>query len=301
MDESKIAYLILAHTDPAHLEKLIHAIDYKARIFIHVDAKSRVEDFAKIKLPHSAKFIENRVRVSWGALSIIRATLNLIIASLNSGEKFSHLVLLSGQDYPIKAPAKIYDFLTQNSQKQFIRFVHMKDSGTPYMERILSYWFWEPFFPAFPIFDRYIRLTFLKIFQQFRPVLFKKPLKDIIPAFGSQWWAITPECAAYIIKFVAENLKFMDFYQYSHAPDEHFFHTIVANSPFLSQTDGFDNRENCGPNSLPNLHLIPVSLNKVHTEIDFDELKMSDKLFVRKLTSKESLILIRLIDNNLLQ
>lgn len=242
MNKCKIAYLIIVHTDAVHLERLVNVIDYKARIFIHLDAKSRMSDFANIKLPKSAEFIINRVRISWGAFSMVQATLNLIKATLDSGEDFSHLVLLSGLDYPIKPSWMIHDFLTNNPNKQFIRFIDMRKSLDPvmdHMERILRYWFWEPFFPLFPTIDKYIRLILLKLFEFLRPVIYKQPLKDVIPAFGSQWWALTPECASYILQFLVENPYFLDFYKYSHAPDEHFFHTIVANSPYLAQTDSF--------------------------------------------------------------
>jgi len=72
VSEPKICYLILAHADPAHLEKLVSTLDYKSRIFIHLDAKSEMSDFADIKLPKSAKFISKRVKVYWGGISMIK-------------------------------------------------------------------------------------------------------------------------------------------------------------------------------------------------------------------------------------
>ena len=299
MSPSKIAYLILAHTDALHLEKLVNAIDYQARIFIHLDAKTKFQDFENLKLPKSAEFITDRVQVAWGGLSIVKATLNLIKVALESETEFSHLVLLSGQDYPIKSPQTIHNFLTSQPNKQFIRFVDMTTSPEYHMERILRYWFWEPFLPMFPMTDRYIRIALLKFLHLFYPILSKKPLEHITPAFGSQWWAITPNCAAYILQFLDKNQNFLDFYRYAHAPDEHFFHTIIANSPYLAETDGFEECRNCGPHKLSNLHMIPVSLNKIHQEEDFAEIMMSNKFFVRKITSVESSRLVKLIDKNL--
>lgn len=301
MNQAKVAYLILAHTDAAHLERLVKAINYQARIFIHLDQKSPIEDFSQIKLPSSAEFIKKRVRVAWGGISIIQATLYLIEAALDSGENFSHLVLLSGQDYPIKPSWMIHDFLNKNSDRQFIRLIDMTKSPNHHMKRIMNYWFWEPFFPFLPFaVDRFIRISMLKLFQKLRPVIYKKPLKGIIPAFGSQWWAITADCAAYILQFLADNPRFFQFYQYSHAPDEHFFHTLVANSPYFKQTDGFEDCQHCGPHRLPNLHIIHKTLNKIHTEADFEDIKLSEKFFIRKVISSTSDKLVDLINKEIL-
>jgi len=296
MSDCKVAYLILAHTDAPHLAKLVNTLDYRARLFIHLDRKADRTAFDAFHLPPSAEFIPDSVRVSWGAFSIVQATLNLIKAALDSGETFSHLVLLSGQDYPIKSPEAIYRFLTAHPQRQFIRFLDMTTSPNHHMRRIIDYWFWEPWLPAVPAIDRFMRIAMLKIAHRLRPLIAKKPLEGITPAFGSQWWAITPDCAAYILQFVADNPRFMKFYRYVHAPDEHFFHTIIANSPYIDQTNGFEDCPHCGPHRLANLHAIATSLNKVHQVSDFDELRQSHQLFVRKVTSTESSALLARLD-----
>lgn len=98
----KIGYLVLAHADPGHFEKLINALNYNAKFFVHVDAKSNIKEFQSLSLPGNLTFLQNRVCVSWGGISIINATLRLIEYALNNGEDLAHLVLISGSDYPIK-------------------------------------------------------------------------------------------------------------------------------------------------------------------------------------------------------
>ena len=124
-----------------------------------------------------------RVKVYWGGFSMVKATLNLMKAALTSGEKFSHLVLLSGLDYPIKPSWAIYNFLTNHSNKQFIRFIDMQESPTPQMKRILHYWFMEPIFPFSFYIDKLIRSILQKLLGL---GVFKKPLKNMAPPFGSQ-------------------------------------------------------------------------------------------------------------------
>lgn len=45
----KIAYLILCHTDPKHIRRLINKLTYKTdnRCFVHIDKKSNLVNFKK--------------------------------------------------------------------------------------------------------------------------------------------------------------------------------------------------------------------------------------------------------------
>ena len=93
----KIAYLVLAHQDPIHLERLINAINYKARIFIHLDKKTKIDRYLHIAGINSVSFIVEREKVYWGGISQVKAILNLIKAALKKTdlENFTHLVFLT--------------------------------------------------------------------------------------------------------------------------------------------------------------------------------------------------------------
>ncbi|MBO1066310.1 MULTISPECIES: beta-1,6-N-acetylglucosaminyltransferase [Nostocales] len=230
----KIAYLLLAHHDPIHLERLIKSIDYKANIFIHLDKKTNIDRYIHIADMNSVYFISERIKVYWGGISMIKAILNLIKTALASKENFSHLVLLSGSDYPIKPVSTFYDFLRSNADRQFIKLTNLNESPLPSEKRLTDYWFMEPLQPFYN--DRLFRQLLQKILHL---GVTKKTLKNVSTAWGSQWWAITPECAAFIVQYLEQNPVFINFYKYAHAPDEHFFHTVVANSAFLEKAGGF--------------------------------------------------------------
>lgn len=290
----KIAFLILAHTDPPQLERLVKAIDYDCRIFIHVDEKSDIRHFFSLNLPDTVEFIKDRTRVHWAGFNMIKATLAIIKAALDSGEDYSHLVLLSGQDYPIKPIAQLYEFLTSAPNKQFIRFISIKDSPEYYLKRARKYWFYDRWAPKF---DTKLR----KKVGSITSVFFKKKLlKDIDHAYGCQMWAITPACARYVVDYAENNKDFVRWHKTSPAPDETFFHTIVANSPFLNQTEGFKKYKGRGVYQFANLHVIHHSANKIYDVTDFEELKNSDKYFVRKVTTEKSSKLLDRIDVELL-
>lgn len=300
----KVAYLILAHTDPEQLYNLTRSLDYESRIFIHLDKKSDIRKFKEYDYPSSVSFIEDRVKVSWAGFNMVVATLNLMKVAMEHSKDYSHLVLLSGLDYPIKPVQHLHEFLNNHSKTQFIRFIKVEDSPEHYLKIFSRHAFKNPLLPDInhPVLnkgvvfiDKVIRkaITVIASFHK------KKPLINITPYFGSQWWAITPECALYILDFVKQNPTFTKYFQTAFAPDEYFFHTIIGNSPFLPYSTGLQEYEGRGTYRMANLHVIHPSLAYVYTVEDFDELKNTDKFFVRKVTSSSSSPLITKIKNEL--
>lgn len=294
----KIAYLVLAHADPKHFERLVNAINYNASFFIHLDAKSDIAPFQKLSLPDNLIFIQNRVRVSWGSISMVDATLRLMEEALNSGEAFTHLVLLSGADYPIQKNTVIYETLADNPQHEFIKYIDMRQSDH-YIKHINQKWFKESLFHTTNKFLKYSDKVIRNLGNKMK--FHNSWDKAIVPYFGSQWWALTPQCAQYVVKYVKNNPEYYMKNKYSFSPDEHFFHTIVGNSIYKEKSDGLQKYEGRGTWRLANLHIIHHSLTKWYTINDWDNIKSSDKLFVRKVNSTVSGELIDLIDEKIIK
>ncbi len=293
----QIAYLVLAHADPKHFEKLVSALEYNSKIFVHLDAKSDIKAFQAFSLPENLTFIKNRVRVSWGGISIVDATLRLIESALNNGGDFTHLVLISGSDYPIKDNAFIYKTFVSNPQREFIKYVDMRQSAH-YMKYINQKWYKEPIFHTS---NRTLGLPGKVIRNILNKISFHNSWnKDVIPYFGSQWWALTPACAQYILNYVKGNANYYKTNKNSFAPDEHFFHTIVGNSPFNAKADGLQEFKGRGTWRMANFHLIHKTVAKWYTADDWDEINTSEKLFVRKVNSLLSSPLIEMINKNIL-
>lgn len=66
----KLAYLIMAHTDPKHLRRLVDALNVKGKtdFYVHVDSKADIGPF-KAELSsdmENVKMIEKRVYTTWG-------------------------------------------------------------------------------------------------------------------------------------------------------------------------------------------------------------------------------------------
>lgn len=64
----KHAYLILAHSEPEILGILVSLLDDERNdIFIHIDKKSNIMDFLRVKTDRSNLFfLEERIDAKWG-------------------------------------------------------------------------------------------------------------------------------------------------------------------------------------------------------------------------------------------
>lgn len=121
----------------------------------------------------------------------------------------------------------------------------------------------------------------------------------MVPYFGSQWIGISQDCATYIADFHRLNPKYYQLNRHTFAPDEHFFHTIIGNSPFASQCDEKISFVERGTWRLANFHIIDPSLTKWYTIHDWAEIENSDKLFLRKVRSSDGNALLDKIDKKI--
>lgn len=231
----KIAYLILAHDDPHHLVRLIHAIDYQCDFYIHIDKKQAIETFKSLNDLPNVHFCDKRYDISWGGFHMVKATLELMRECLAHGETYSHLVLLSGNDYPIKNKQDIYQYFIDHDGVEIIRAYDIKDSHCQHCyEKVEKYHY----------FDRSYKFKRLnKLVNKFKSMMMKPFHKQLSiqtkqgslhPCFGSQWWALTPDCSTYILNSDLDQMK--RYFKTAYAPDEMFFHTIIFNSQYRTKT-----------------------------------------------------------------
>ncbi len=65
-----------------------------------------------------------------------------------------------------------------------------------------------------------------------------KHLPNLIPYGGSTWWALSRDAVAYILQFVQDRPRVVNFFKNTLIPDEAFFQTILGNSPFKPRITG---------------------------------------------------------------
>ncbi len=120
MQKSRIAYLIIAHHQPEHLNRFIQRLQHPDdHFFIYIDQRQDVSTFQSSVFPNeNIHWIKNKKRIYWVGIGTVQAELELLKATFTFGE-FNQYVLLSGSDYPIKSLPYIRSFLI-NEKRIFI-------------------------------------------------------------------------------------------------------------------------------------------------------------------------------------
>lgn len=205
-----IAIIINAHKNQNQIQRLINKLKHKEiDIYIHTDKKVPVQTF------ENAITLTKRYDIKWGDESII----NCIISSLEEiqNKKYTHYILLSGQDYPIVSTNKMVNFLKQNKGKNFLDYVKIgnKKGEWNVSNRYSSYRFNNK------IIDSISRRIWNK----------REILKNTPHYGGSLWWILTNDSIEYLIsKYYSLNLSKK--LKYTSCIDEVFFQTILCNSKF---------------------------------------------------------------------
>lgn len=120
--------------------------------------------------------------------------------------------------------------------------------------------------------------------------------ESLTPYHGSTWWALTPAAAEYVLRELENRPTLIAKYRKSFASDEQFVPTLIGNSAFASRSTGEMPFTGRGVWKTANLHVIDPSLARWFTINDLDELRGSDKFFVRKVSSARSAELLDALD-----
>ncbi len=316
----QIAYLILAHNQPAQLERLIQRLDgSNVHFFVHVDKKSadKAAIFSALSKFPNVRAVSD-FDVNWMGFNMVLSTIGLMKLALSAGISFKYFVLLSGQDYPIKGKQYIDQFLEQHDQ-DFISFARISDAADNYKNKVRYYHYYD--FPySNPRNSRkipflvYLYYGIHRRFMKYLPE--RKFYNNMSPFFGSQWFALTGGTVTYILQFLDKNPGYLKFMKYTEGPDETFFHTIILNSERRWNVCGYEKFEEWEKTRKPGEQFVqeysslrymdwsdrgkdvpkPATLDESYFEI----LKDSPDLFARKFDQQKSAALLDEIDNKLL-
>jgi hypothetical protein len=201
---------------------------------------------------------------------------------------FDYLMLLSGQDYPVKNNVFIQAFFERNKGKEFIKLFPLPAGKKARSQRLAfrldrycGYYFDDVFQGSF--------LRFLNLASRLLPR--KNFPKGYAPYFGPTYWQITRGCAEYLAEFIRNHPKFLTFFRFSLCSDECVFHTILLNSPFAAcVVDDNHFHIDWGIDFHP----------KVLTQEDFEKLKDPGIFFARKFDLSREPGILDLIDEKLL-
>ncbi len=278
----KIAHLILVHSAPVQLSRLIGALeDETAIFFVHLDGKADPGMVASLQGRQNVVLVSDRVKVSWGAYSIVEATLRGFKAILDSGLDFGYVNLLSGTDYPLKSPAEIHDFFSQSAGKNYMEYYHIYTDWTEAIPRLTGYHLTNYDFPGKELVQKWM--------NKLLPA--RTMPEGLEPVGRSQWMSLSMDAVRYITEYLDAHPAVTRFFKLTWAPDEIIFQTILYNSPLRSSLVN------------DNLRYIDWSQGKaspkVLTEEDLDRMMASGKLFARKFDQTKFPAVIDKIDQKI--
>jgi len=227
----RIAYLILAHNNPVHLQRLMKKLRGPESFFyVHIDAKSDIGNFDHLASP-TVKFCTRRVACSWGDISLVAATLELMKAAAADERDFDYFALLSGACYPIQSADYIEAFLEKNRGTEFIEVFPLPNvQYGKSLERLTHFWIkkGKPFtrfrWPLQHFLNKHLPLR-----------NYSKALHGGDAVTGSQWWCLSRDAVQYVLDSVAADSRFFRFCKHVDCPDEFFFQAILWNSTFRSK------------------------------------------------------------------
>lgn len=260
-----ITYMVLAHKDPSQLLRLIKALNNSNVSFVvHIDASVNMKKFKEYLYEEpNIWFLEERISTAWGTYGIIEACLTgfkYISEQLNT----SRVVLLSGQDYPIKPQKHIHSYFSANTSSIFIEYIKL-----PHSKWLHGGW---------------------SRFPDFRNI---RQIKTIYG--GSQWCSFPIDTLKFILSYLQNNHEFISYFKTVVLPDESFFQTLLLN---CDNDSVINNLVNC------KLKMIkwdkPYMNPRVLTTSDKNIIRKSKDLFARKFHTIMSKDLLNFIDASIL-
>ena len=286
---SSLAVVILAHTDPAHVRRLVRALN-GVPVVLHCDAKT--DDDTYRAMLDRRLIPTHRIATSLGSWSLVDAELTALATALRETSA-SHVAILSGSDYPLLPPKKIEAGLVLGESAIWnIPLPHDKWNTRLHHDGGLwrvRYRFWT----------RADNIVFL------RGVPLRWPWPRRIPTgvdlrAGTQWKIYSRRHAEALLNVVAERPQLIRFWRSTLVPEETFAVSILASEALV------------GPDVLPTNTNQPWFMlwpdgdhPRWLTAGDFERLRdaatrQTPKLFARKFATAAAGPLLDRIDAELL-
>lgn len=287
------AYLIMAHKNPKQVHRLIsRLVDGESEFFIHIDKKVDFSPFLILKEFGPIVYFLERFDASWGRSGLIQPFLAGLRAVKKSSTAFQRIILLSGQDYPIKSNKEINDFLKFSTHSVFIKYFPIpnyqkwpgNDRGGWY--RVDKYYMGSRWYQV-------LCSKTLNLLSTYLP-LFKRKIPNKMKPFAGETWCIIDMYALdYIVNFIKKHPEYLTFHKYTYVADEIFLPMIIGNTKDQRLLNSIQNSEN--------RFTIWDKPGSAHPKIlckhDLPAIIQSDDLFARKFETNVDEDVLNLIDD----
>jgi hypothetical protein len=287
-----IACIILAHQLPNQLASLIGALRHpQVRVYLHVDRRKSLAPFTQaLEEAGLDDVVPLRRHVShWGGANCVDAALEGVAAGVADG--CDYVILISGQDFPLRPADEIVAFLETAASRSYVSYMPVEESTAGQRGQA---WHGRHRTEFYTYTVRGLRelcvprgedTSFLsrrgRILNELLRLRSSLHGKRRHPSYaqpftGASWWNLSRPAADYVLRFVDEHPDYRRYHEYTMAPDELFFQTILVGTDFANNYEVIndDLRYVNWPDGAPH----PLTL----TTRDLPAMLQSGKLFARK-------------------
>ena len=215
---SRVAYVVLMHKNPSQVGRLLRRLSTDRSSFlvpltstVALDVPSGGHATPRGGVP--ASLPASRRRCFWAGFGMVRATLGAFDHVVRQELPVDHVVLVSGQDYPLRPAEEIERFLGEDLSRSFM-------SAGP----VLDVW---------PDGHWRIEMWHLVSYNNLHlTVPWERRIPGgLAPYGGEAWICLSLAAVRHVVEFARANPRFVRFFEHVLHPDEIFFQTILMNSP----------------------------------------------------------------------
>jgi hypothetical protein len=282
-----LAFIILAHRLPNQLASLLSVLrSPHAQVYLHIDRRAPVAPFNRAlgQAPFDDPVCLARRSTRWGGPGMVDASLDGLARGLADGCEY--FMLISGQDFPLRPIEEIVEFAATAGPRSYLesfalpttrwRFgghdrtdfytydlLGRRETCIPRGEDV-SFFNWRG-----RMLNQALRLRTALMPPRRFPAYAR-------PFGGSQWWNLSRTAAEHVLRFLDEHPDYRAYHEYTLAPDELFFQSILLGNEFAG-------RDQLANDSL-RFMVFPegASHPRTLTVDDLPAIGASDELFARK-------------------
>jgi hypothetical protein len=240
----KLAYLVVSHRNPRQVLRLVTALDEgpAAHVFVRHDQRQSRLEAAEVEQA-GGRLIDDGLPVEWGGWSHLRMLLASV--ELMAGELDPDwLMVLSGQDYPLRPLAQVEQRLASAEHDAYLGDAWQLQTSAlpppPAEEFFLRYAYFHLPAPGLRWFPRRLRRA---VYYRDRPRRFgirlpRLPFRDDLRCWvSSDWPTLNRRALQAVLRTKREERRLMRHYRHTFAPAESFFATALMNDAALRVAD----------------------------------------------------------------
>lgn len=277
----KQAVLITAYRDMDQLCRLVDYFDVDFAIYIHLDKKCK-EDVSRLA-NRDNMFLYRKYAVEWGDYRHLKAIVLLMQEALKN-DVIEYFHLITGSDYPIMSLKRFKGFCQEHRNDNYLEYFPLPhpEWGLEGGLNRIQYWWLRP---------NSSRSKGAWITRKFVNLQRRMGVKRGFNYFdgklygGGTYWSVSRKAVQVAVNYVVAHPDYLRRFRMTSIAEEICLPTLWMNSglPFINNYMRYIDWGSDGANP------------QVLTEKDYDNIRVSNALFARKMESGVSDTLIKLL------